>query len=167
MQLFALSWFGRVIPLFWQIASQCQKSFACSGTTSRKMQQVLLGHGANINAQTEFGFSILHIAVSFAAHKMRDFLLEQNIQVDLEDIDGRTALFNAIAANDLESSRALVNAGGSCLHLDSQSVCPLQIAVSTGNLQIVEFILNCSKSLVNHQNEFGFSVLHTLALFPR
>ena len=98
---------------------------------------------------------------------MRDFLLEQNIQVDLEDIDGRTALFNAIAANDLESSRALVNAGGSCLHLDSQSVCPLQIAVSTGNLQIVEFILNCSKSLVNHQNEFGFSVLHTLALFPR
>ena len=133
-----------------------------------QMQQILLGHGANINAQTEFGFSILHIAISFGAYKMRDFLLEQQIQVNLEDIDGRTPLFYAVANNDLESSRALVNAGGSCLHLDSQSSQSLlQFAVKTGNLQMVNFILNCSKSLINHQNEFGFSVLHTLALFPR
>ena len=131
------------------------------------MVQLLLDFGADINAKSDFGFSILHIAVSFEDHKMRDFLLEQNIQVDLEDIDKRTPLFYAIAANDIESVRALINAGGSCIHLDSQSVSPLQMAVSTGKLQIVESILSCSKNMTNHQNEFGFSPLHTLALFPR
>lgn len=133
------------------------------------MVQLLLDQGADINAQSEFGLSILHLAVSFGDREMRDFLLKnQKIQVDLEDIDNRTPLFYALAANDLESTKALVeDAGGSCTHLDSQSVSPLQMAVSTGDLEIVQFILDCSKSLINHQNEFGFSSLHTLALFPR
>ena len=131
------------------------------------MIQLLLDFGADINAKSDFGFSILHIAVSFGDHKMRDFLLEQNIQVDLEDIDRRTSMFYAIVANDTESVRALINAGGSCTHLDSQSVSPLQMAVSTGKLQIVESILSCSENLINHQNKFGLSPLHTLALFPR
>ena len=132
-----------------------------------QMVQLLLNFGANVNAQTDWGFSALHLAVSFKDHELRDLLIDQNIQIDLQDIDKRLALYNAIAVNDLDSVQLLVNRGSNCSNMDAQKVTPLTLAVSVGNYEMIDFLMKCSQDLINHQNEFGFSVLHTLALIPR
>lgn len=96
-----------------------------------------------INARTRRGETPLHWA---AIHRQRDFLeflVDQKADLNVADIDGKTALHRAIHNGDKASVEVLLSSGRADLRLeDSQRYTPLRCAAAYGQLKIVEMLLS-------------------------
>jgi len=78
-----------------------------------EMSKFLLENGANVNAQTKFGSTVLHRAVYGGEGdvEMVKLLLSANAKVDARNVGGETALMVAVEFGELQIVEILIAAG--------------------------------------------------------
>lgn len=113
-------------------------------TESRKERistvRLLLEAGADVNAKGQLhgiqGLTLLHQTARMGnlVNEIFDLLLERGADVDSEDEDGQTPLFQAVLADDVYYAQGLIEKGARVNHTDKASCTALHI--STGNLTL-------------------------------
>ena len=80
---------------------------------SWKLEKIkgLIDEGADINYQTENGFSPLIVGVSWHNHDVVEYLLKNGANVDLQDASGWTSLIHSIFGNDIKNMKSLLQYG--------------------------------------------------------
>lgn len=117
-------------------------SFESLRCANSKILQFLLEHGADPNAKFK-GRTLLHQASSLARLDLVQTLLEFDADVNGPDDLGRTALFDAVKARNLEIVRRLVEEGVNLLAKDqSNGRYVLHEAAIAGNVKIVSLLLS-------------------------
>lgn len=105
-------------------------------------------------------FSILALASFAGSAEIVDFLIEKGVNVNQMDcLKYRTALHWAVASDNAEIVRVLLNAGSIVNMPDRDSVTPLILASNLGNLNIVRQLI-ASGSNLNHVDRMGTTALH-------
>ena len=95
---------GRLTPLNWAVVLE-----------RRNVAQILLAHGADVNATTTEGMTGLHQAASRHDLLMLDFLLSHHASINAQDNMGRTPLMYTVKARPMrevaETVRLLLQQG--------------------------------------------------------
>jgi ankyrin repeat protein len=89
-----------VTPLY----RACEKS-------SIDLCKILLDAGANIDFQTGFGRTCLHVAIEVRDEVLLQFLVERGARIDIPDVRGRTPLRLAIDDENVDAVKILTKAG--------------------------------------------------------
>ncbi len=73
---------------------------------------------------------------------------EQDIDIDKQDVDGKTQLHRAVWSRDIEAARILINRGAN-LNIQDKSyhATPLYTAVSLGDIEMVKLLINAKADL--------------------
>jgi ankyrin repeat protein len=101
------------------------------------------------------------------AVQARDFekaadLLEENVDVNVAQPDGATALHWAVRWGDLSTTEALIRAGASVDAANVYGVAPLSLAVTNGNGVVIEWLLSAGADQ-NRASPTGETPLMTAA----
>lgn len=109
----------------------------------RPVMQILLSHGANVNARDQLGKTALWWAAVFAGKVANtEFLLSHHADADAVDQNGETLLLSAISAGrDLRVVQALIAGGAEVNTRDSRGTPLLLVAVARRNLPVVGALL--------------------------
>lgn len=100
--------------------------------------ELLIFHGANVNAQNDEGIAPLHLA---GYDYMVEALLKHGAIIDLESTTGDTPLSNQTAEQDSEEvMEALLKAGANPQHKNKQGDTPIGIANETGEAEKLELL---------------------------
>ena len=75
------------------VEAKLKKHIASQMTTARKMLQMLIDKGADVNQETPYGTPLMNAATNPWNIELIDILLKSEAQVNLRDRNGRTALF--------------------------------------------------------------------------
>ncbi|CDZ77245.1 ankyrin repeat protein [Legionella massiliensis] len=110
----------------------------------------LLDQGAYINSINTHGQSLLHATVLSANHKLLEQLTERNINLDIQDTYGNSALINALESllytQKSEEGRAiaryLVEKGANVDMKDDYEFTPLIIAVRNNDLDMTRYLID-------------------------
>lgn len=100
----------------------------------------LLEQGANPNIYFEDGSTLLSFVIKNKQDKILDILLKHNIDINLKDSVGKTAIFYAI---DYNSSvlQTMIEKGAELNIIDNNNVSPLFYAISNGVPGTIEVLL--------------------------
>jgi ankyrin repeat protein len=123
----------------------------------KDLVELLLANGADVNAESSFGLTSLHVAVE---HKdVVELLLANKVEINAKASDGETPL-HMVSKSDhkdvvelLLANRAEVNAKAN----DGRT--PLHYAADTGHKEVVELLL-ANKAEVNAKANDGRTPLH-------
>jgi ankyrin repeat protein len=116
-----------------------------------KIAEMLLAHGADVNATDESLGTPLHDAVAFGHYgqvQIARMLLAHGANINAKSNYGETPLHEAIWNQDLQmvtlllNSNANVNAVMDAGHADDTRQTPLHYAAERGNLEIVKLLLD-------------------------
>lgn len=114
--------------------------------TNLDLAFALLDQGAYINAMNSSGKSLLHAAVLTANRTLIEKLVERNINLDIQDKNGNTALINAVeerfSIEIRDIARYLVERGASVDIKDKGEYTPLIIAVRNQDLDMVRYLID-------------------------
>lgn len=102
--------------------------FDAASTGSAETVKVLLGAGAEIDAQDDFGETPLMFAAEQPAVAVTRLLLAAGARPDAADKVGRTALFRAALTNRPEQIAVLLAAGASIDHADQRGWTAVDVA---------------------------------------
>lgn len=132
---------------------------AANGLTD--LIQIGLENGFDINSQDRKGKTMLHYAAGFKNSACVQYLIEQNANTGIKDRAGKTALDNAIHAQDLDSIRALVHNEKS----RSTVLAGFFNAAATGKLEALQVIAAEARINLNAKEKHGLkeTVLHKAA----
>lgn len=120
--------------------------------------RILLESGADVNATSKQGRTPLMIAATCDGCVETVWLLiAKGARVTSQDGQGRTALYSAVEANDLETMRLLVEKGASASAPDASGWTPLMSAATKCNNAAIKFLLS-KGAVVNSANIFGGEV---------
>lgn len=127
--------------------------------------QLLLA-GANIDAATSKGITLLHRAACHSEASDAVFLLRRGANKDAVDRHGRSPVYVAAQRGHLATMRALLAAGANAtlrsgVHLNSA---PLDAAVIHGHIDIVFELVRYGVD-VNAANNGGYTALHHAARY--
>lgn len=95
---------------------------------SLEQAQLLLDHGADLNAVTPEGANALHLAASAGRIELCKFLLSKGIAVDVKSKAGTTPLFGAVVAGSTELVGLLLAKGADVNAVSAEGQTPLDIA---------------------------------------
>ncbi len=95
---------------------------------SLEQAQLLLKHGADLNAVTPEGANALHLAASAGRIELCKFLISKGIAVDAKSKAGTTPLFGAVAAGSTELVGLLLAKGADVNTVSVEGLTPLDIA---------------------------------------
>jgi len=112
-----------------------------SGTTAlehavkngnREMVQLLLSHGAAVNAKDESGDTVLMMLNDDATSDLMWDLLNAGADLKLKDKSGTTALMQLASSNNVEALKTLLDAGAEVNAKNKQGQTALMLAASEG-----------------------------------
>jgi ankyrin repeat protein len=115
----------------------------------------LVRHGANINYQDKDGFTPLLVSGSASVFQ---FLLKNDADIHAVSEKGLNALMVAVTKGDLNSTKALIDAGLRVGSKDHWGWSPLLLAVEQGDLELIEYLLDHGGD-VSITNNGGWGVL--------
>jgi ankyrin repeat protein len=131
--------------------------------------QLLLRHGAHVNAGRESLRTPLHVAAHVGCPKVAQILLERGADVHLRDNKGRVPLHlvSNSTTGQLEDKRSIVTRlllehGADVNALDNDHATPLHFASSHGSLDIAELLLHHGAK-ANAENIHGQTLLHVIS----
>lgn len=103
--------------------------------------QILLAHGANPNIQTKAGYTPLMLAIEHHKPAAINLLVnDKNIDLDLQDSNGYTALMHAIADGQKDTVATLLQNGADKNLVNNRNETALNIARRLGNKAIEELL---------------------------
>ncbi len=104
----------------------------------------------NINFKGEDGIGIIHAAAVYATPEIFELLLSQpDLQIDLKDSRGNTALFWAIYTGNLNFVQKLLAKGANPNQINSTGETPLAMAKEYGQAKIVQLLSPISKTPIS------------------
>ncbi|XP_039156022.1 protein ACCELERATED CELL DEATH 6-like [Eucalyptus grandis] len=107
------------------------------------------------------GDNPLHIAARAGKIQTAELLLRCNMYADVQNGVGNTALHEAVKKRDSNMTRLLLRHGSrSVFRKNSESRCPLYLAVETGKLEILELLLNVDGNEDLMSGMLGLSPVH-------
>jgi len=107
-----------------------------------RIVEMLLKHGADVNATTKYGRTPLHMAVSKGKTDTAELLLESGAEVDARDrVLGWTALYEACQNGDVGTAKLLLQHGADVNTKDDTGLTALHAAAWDGNEAIVKLLL--------------------------
>ncbi|GAM27666.1 hypothetical protein SAMD00019534_108420, partial [Acytostelium subglobosum LB1] len=109
----------------------------CARMGNVKMAELLLGAGADINADNHYGSTPMHEAVRRGEVEMVKFLIARKADLTLGDIDENTPLHLAIMCEDGELIPILMEAGAPLDLKNKDDDTPAQV---TQDKEILEYI---------------------------
>ncbi|GAB0099885.1 Nuclear factor NF-kappa-B p110 subunit [Sergentomyia squamirostris] len=129
----------------------------------------LINLGANPNRRDINGNTPLHVSVAEGHHMCIARIIDRTnytqkskeLDINLANYQGMTALHLAVKNRDLEAVRRLVEAGASVKmaeHKHGNSI--LHVAVAESAVEIVRFLLQKTHLSVNQTNTSGYTPLH-------
>jgi ankyrin repeat protein len=125
-----------------------ERPFAYKGASvdACTIAEVLIGAGADVNAQDTNGKTALNRAVAAGNVEMIHLLLKENARVDLIDKDRRTALHGVCMTkhNDTAVVKALLSSASTALidRRDRNGKNALHMAIANGNVDLVKTLLD-------------------------
>ena len=134
----------------------------CEGTC--EMVDLLIQHGANVNAQAYDLVSPLYLAVIGAKPLVAESLLRNGASVDMADSDGDTPLFMAARGDHVEIMKLLI-ANGADMNIPSSFTheTPLHTAASCGNVEIMEILVDNGATSTSVTID-GKTILHSAVI---
>lgn len=88
-----------------------KKHIAIQMNIARKMLKMLIENGADVNQETPFGTPLMRAAANPWNIELVEILLKSDAQIDLQDRNGRTALFYSETFGNNKISSMLLSAG--------------------------------------------------------
>ncbi|TQN66287.1 Ankyrin-2, partial [Colletotrichum shisoi] len=121
----------------------------------------------DFNAQTRRGETPLHWAVTHGRRSFAEFLVRQGAELNVPNVDRRTALHKAIMAGDGDLIDVILTSGGLNLELeDSEGYTCLRWAARYGQLRTVEALLR-SGADVDAADKDGYTALRWAMKYNR
>lgn len=123
--------------------------------------EILLGEGANINAQNEFLHTPLHSACREGSIEMIDWLIERGADVNMPSSIGVTPLHMVCKNGRIDAIHVLLADRG--LNVNAQNTdgdTPLHVACDNGRIGAINLLLATEGVNVNVQNKSGDTALH-------
>ena len=108
------------------------------------LASILIGGGADVNAEDVFGDSPLHKAIGEGDGVMVSLLVEAGADVNAKNAFGDPALHRAIGKGDGDLVRTLVDAGADVNIINAYGDSALERAVSEGDEEILRILLNAN-----------------------
>lgn len=133
------------------------------------LASILLEHGADVNAEDEQGLTPLLLAARFGSATLLGRLLERNVHIDAESLEGRSVVTMALLSSNQEAVQALLTHLDKTDHrllLDKQDKdgwAPLHWACAIGELATLELLLEQPTINVYTQTRVGETPLHVAA----
>ena len=90
---------------------------------------------------------------------IKDYLPNEMVDIDEQDVDGWTALMWAVTLDDLWSFQMLLNNSANCNILNNANSSALLFAAKNGNIAMVRTLIDIGAT-INQTNIYGLSPLH-------
>ena len=118
--------------------------------------KMLIQNGADIQASSSDGLTVLHFASRYSNHEVLEFLLKLNeISVNATDNLNRTPLMNAcFDGGRLDNIKMLLQSGADIQARDCDGSTVLHFASRNSNQEVVEFLLKLNEIFVNTTDNF-------------
>lgn len=129
------------------------------GTQDTDIVELLLDHGANVNAQDANGNTPLFYAARNA--ELAKLLLARGAHVNTGDIRGSTSLHSAVWADNVAVIRLLLAHGADIDAQDNSGVSPLSLALQRSNPEIVE-LFRSHEAKLNAETVFASTLLQAV-----
>ena len=111
------------------------------------------------------GNNILHEAIAYNSQNVLDFILENKLDYDIQNIDGNTPLHLAVLKENEYITYRLIKLGSNIQKVNNLGDSVLHSAVRGGNLKAVTILLFNNAS-VFVKNKLGETPLHTAIMSP-
>jgi ankyrin repeat protein len=131
-----------------------------------RVAELLLAHGADVNAPGTYSVTPLHVASRHGHLDAVKWLLDHGADVNAKRVDGQTALHSAAANGHLDVSRMLLVHNADVGARDVEGGTPLSFALegAGGRLDLVRLLLD-GNAEVNTRDNSGRTPLHYAAAF--
>ena len=139
-------------PLHAAIASDAQGVFHI----------LMKNRATNLNAKTFDGTTPLILAARLAIEGMVDLLIEAEVDVNLADDQGKTALHWAASVNNIEAVNVLLANGANRDAQDNKDETPLFLAAREGSYQAARALLDhcANRDIQDHMDRLPIHVAH-------
>lgn len=130
-----------------------------------EITQMLIKNFPNlINSQNSKGLTNLHIAIANQSDKTFNYLLSVgNLDINLRDKKGETALQFCAIHNHISSAKMLLKKGANPNISKTDFSTPLMSASKGGFNELVKLLLEYAPELINYKNLQGNTALHLAA----
>jgi ankyrin repeat protein len=126
----------------------------------RDIGEILIAHGANVNAEDKHGNTPLHWAARLGHQDIVEILLEYNANVNHKNQGGVSALSEAIQSNHRQVVEYLLSRNAQVNSPDNDSLTPLLLALNKPENEEIIRLLIAYDADVNARDSKGFSPLH-------
>ncbi|KAK3712751.1 hypothetical protein QZH41_013203, partial [Actinostola sp. cb2023] len=131
---------------------------------SHAFMELLLEHGANVNAKDGNNVTPLMLAASSGAMASVNLLLEQGADPTVNNIDGRTAVFNAVGrGNTMEVLLASHQLTPLLTENDATGFAPPHYAAKQGDVKSMQLFLEHNKATASVTSDSLDTPLHVAA----
>lgn len=103
---------------------------------------LLVRHGADVDAATEDGKAALHFAANDELHAVVQLLLDAGARVDPADEDGQTPLHYAVESQSLRATELLVSRGARVDLVDRRGASPVAMVVAKRDVNALRVMLD-------------------------
>ena len=120
-----------------------------------KLIDQLLRYGADINCVDTMGSTAIFYAIESNFHEVVKFLIEKGTYLEQRDLQNSTPQYMAVFCSDLKMIEILVSNGAQPSVLNFLGRSPLIKAAYLGKYDMLDYLLEKDKSLIDHKDERG------------
>jgi ankyrin repeat protein len=128
----------------------------------KSVAELLLAHGADVNAKRNDGYTPLHLAGVWDHMDVLEVLLAKGADVNAKDNDGRTPLYFQGIWGYMDVLEVLLAKGADVNAKDNIGRTPLHSAVVNKNAEVIRVLL-AKGADVNAKDNIGWTPLHCAA----